>query len=795
MNTTGALESLYGYFDNLAEGITVLDPQGNILSMNRTAARVAGLKEGEKPHGRLEDLTDAFTPAGDPIPAEQRPPALALRGRFVRNFEAGIRPKGAQEITFVEISTAPMPGPDGDTAQIILSYREIGERKCVDEARARLVAIVESSEDAIVGKDLNGTVTDWNLGAQKLFGYTAEEMIGQSIRKLLLPGQEAEEDENLRRIGRGELVKHSEVSRRKKNGEVVQVSVTISPIRNARGEIVGASKIARDITEARRAADALRESQQRLSVILDSAMDAIITVDEEQRIVLFNAAAERMFRCSQANAVGGPIDRFLPARFRSLHAQHIRNFGETGMTSRAMGELAPLWALRSNGEEFQIEASISQVESHGRKLFTVILRDVTDRIRAEAVLREQAQLLKSTQTFARDMESRIVFWPEGAQKMYGFSEQEALGIVSHDLFHTEFPEPLEQIEEQVLKTGAWEGELVHRKRDGSTIVVTSAWILHRDFAGRPARTLETVIDITARKVAEEKLAAQGQELIRQAVELAHSRKALEEKTLMLESVLDSMCDGLVTADEQGRFVLFNPAAERIIGFGPAEIASQEWSNHYGLFQSDTVTPLPPEQNPLAIAMRGEFNTAVVFIRNQRIPDGAFLECYGTPLRDKSGALRGGVSAFRDITERKRSEEKMRQSEERFAKAFRSSPVAISVSTAMEGRYVDVNDAFRRMLGYVDGEVIGSTDVELGIWELQEQRAEVMERLRQSGTIRSFEAQFKTRSGETRSVDLSIEAITLDGEECVLTTAFDMTETRILERQLQQSQKMEALGQL
>jgi PAS domain S-box-containing protein len=795
MNARAALEGLYGYFDNLAEGIAVLDPEGNIVSMNGTAARVSGLKEGEKPHGRLEDLTDAFTSAGDPIPVEQLPAVLALRGRFVRNFEAGLRPKGAQEITFVEISTAPVQGPDDETAQVIVSYREVGERRQVGEARARLVAIVESSEDAIIGKDLNGVVTAWNKSAEKLFGYPAGEMLGQSVRRLLIPGQEAEEDENLRRIARGELVRHSEASRRKKNGQTVQVSATISPIHNDKGEIVGASTIMRDITESMSAANALRESQQRLSGILDSAMDAIITVDEQQRVVLFNTAAERMFLCSQTGALGESLERFIPARFRSYHSRHIRNFAETGMTSRAMGELGSLWALRSNGEEFQIEASISQIEFHERKLFTVILRDVTERMRAQESLREQAELLKASQMIARDMQSRIVFWPLGAEKMYGYTEREAFGAVSHELFHTEFPEPLEEIEEKLLGTGRWEGELVHKRRDGSTLHVSTAWVLHRDRAGTPVRILESVVDITARKKADEKLRIQGEELVRQAEELASSRESLEEKTLMLQSVLDSMAEGLVAVDGDGNFILWNPAAEKIVGMGSSDVPAPGWTEHFGLFLPDAVTPFPPEQNPLALAAKGQAANAVIFARNQGIPNGAFLEVYANPLKDKNGTVRGGVTAFRDVTERMRAEEKARQLEERFTKAFQSSPAALAIATRQEGRLVEANAAFLKMVGYEANELVGRTDGELRIWALEEQHAEAMERLNRNGKLNAFEAQFRTKSGEIRSVNLSIDAIVLDGVECTLTTGSDVTETRSLERQLHQSLKMEALGQL
>jgi PAS domain S-box-containing protein len=260
-------------------------------------------------------------------------------------------------------------------------------------------------------------------------------------------------------------------------------------------------------------------------------------------------------------------------------------------------------------------------------------------------------------------------------------------------------------------------------------------------------------------------------------------------------VLDSMCDGLVTADEQGRFVLWNAAAERILRLGPAEIPSDRWSDHYGLFLPDTVTPLPPEQNPLAYALRGEVNNAVVFIRNQNVPEGRFIEAYGTPILDKDGVVRGGVSAFRDITARRQAEEKARQSEERFATAFHSSPIAMSITTVDEGRYIDVNRALLRLIGYEAHELAGKTVAQLDVWADSEQRVAVVETLKQKGSVGSFESQIRRKSGELRTVTMSMESILLEGEVCILTATIDVTETRNLERQLAQSHKMEALGQL
>jgi len=142
-------------------------------------------------------------------------------------------------------------------------------------------------------------------------------------------------------------------------------------------------------------------SEARLDAIVDSAMDPIISVDEARGIVLFNRAAEQVFRCARADALGAPLERFIPQRFRAAHRGHVEKFGRTGVTGRRMSESNTLWALRTDGEEFPIEASISQVGESGNHFYTVILRDITLRKRSEdTMLRQQREL--------RELSARVV---------------------------------------------------------------------------------------------------------------------------------------------------------------------------------------------------------------------------------------------------------------------------------------------------------------------------------------------------------------------------------------------------
>lgn len=261
-----------------------------------------------------------------------------------------------------------------------------------EEIRSFLAAIVESSNDAIIGKDFESKVISWNAGAERMFGYAAAEMLGQPITRLQSPDRPEEEASILEEVKRGRT-RHYETVRIRKGGRPIKVSLSVSPIKNSHGEIIGVSSIVQDITERKRAERELQESRARSADIIGSAMDAIISVDAGQHITIFNEAAERMFDCPRGEALGQPLDRFIPARFRAAHREHVAVFGRTGITSRAMGNLRPLSGLRANGEEFPIEASISHIDVGGQQTYTVILRDITERKRAEEqILQLNAEL-------------------------------------------------------------------------------------------------------------------------------------------------------------------------------------------------------------------------------------------------------------------------------------------------------------------------------------------------------------------------------------------------------------------
>ncbi len=192
---------------------------------------------------------------------------------------------------------------------------------------AHLAAIVESSDDAILSKSADGIIESCNAAAERIFGYSAGELIGRSVRMLIPPERQAEEDEILRRIRRGERVDHFETVRVTKDGRRVDVSLSVSPVRNAAGIVVGASKIARDITAQKRA----RETEAYLAAIVDSSEDAIVAKDLNGIIRSCNGSCARIYGYEPPELIGKPIHILIPPE---LHAEEDDILARVGRGER-----------------------------------------------------------------------------------------------------------------------------------------------------------------------------------------------------------------------------------------------------------------------------------------------------------------------------------------------------------------------------------------------------------------------------------------------------------------------------
>jgi PAS domain S-box-containing protein len=283
-------------------------------------------------------------------------------------------------------ANSPVFGPDGEIAYII--------HRVEDVTSAR--RLFESSHDGIFIAGPDGRTTDVNIAGCRMLGYLHEELLGRSIVELVppddLPGPAALNQHILE--GSGGV---SEWRLQRKDGTYVPVEVSMNPLPDGRMQA-----FVRDITERREAVEALRESEAKFSGIISISADAIISIDEDQRIVTYNEGAEKIFGYSQAETMGAPLDMLMPERFRGAHRKQVEGFAEGTTVARRMAERqANVCGRRKNGEEFPADAAISKIEIAGKKVLTVALRDVSERTRIE---KEQRFLSEVGAAFALSLD-------------------------------------------------------------------------------------------------------------------------------------------------------------------------------------------------------------------------------------------------------------------------------------------------------------------------------------------------------------------------------------------------------
>ncbi|HLX27684.1 MAG TPA: PAS domain S-box protein [Casimicrobiaceae bacterium] len=294
------------------------------------------------------------------------------------------------------------------------SHSRESMRRALQSMQARASGFFESAMDPIISIDEGQRIVLFNAAAEAAFRWPRQAVLGQPI-EMLIP----ERFHTAHRAYVAQFAKTGVTSRRmgglnaltglRANGEQFPIEASISQHVENGHKIL--TVVLRDVSARVRSESLLTRSEARLRGILDSAMDGIITVDDQQKILLFNAAAERMFDCPQDQAIGGSLSWFIPDRYRGAHARHIEAFGATGVTSRRMGGTRVVTGLRRNGGEFPIDASISQLAEGNSKFYTVILRDVTERVQALESLsrsREELRELASAAISAREQEQRRI---------------------------------------------------------------------------------------------------------------------------------------------------------------------------------------------------------------------------------------------------------------------------------------------------------------------------------------------------------------------------------------------------
>lgn len=380
-----AMESLRLFralVDHSSDGIEVLEPEtGRFLDVNERSCQRLGYNRQEMLSMCLPDVEDS---KGSHFFSMEL--LHEIRSEKAKVVELSQRRKDGTVLP-VEID-ARLIHLGGD--YIVALVRDIAERKQSEKMLLRLALIINSSDDAIIGKTLDGIITSWNPGAEKVFGYNAEEAIGQSMLMLFPPDRRGEEAEILSRLSRGESVKHFETRRVRKDGRQIDVSVTLSPIIDSHGKIIGASKIARDITGRKKTERVIAEQ----AAFLDKARDAILVRDLEGRVLFWNKGAERVYGWSREEVLGKKTSELIyadPKKFDEPNRIAIEK-------SEWSGELRH---LTKNKQDIIIEARWTLIRDDfgNPKSILAINSDITEKKRIESQFL-RAQRMESIGTLA-----------------------------------------------------------------------------------------------------------------------------------------------------------------------------------------------------------------------------------------------------------------------------------------------------------------------------------------------------------------------------------------------------------
>lgn len=402
--------------------IYTCDSEGFITFFNYAAAKLWGREpeKGDKYCGSWK----LFSSNGTPLPHYSCPMARTLEhGMRVSDGELIIieRPNGTR--TNARSFPAPFFSPDGLLAGAVNSLINVGIQATeAEEKQALLAAIINTSDDAIISKNLSGIITSWNTAAERMFGYKPDEVVGKHIGILIPPERIAEEAVIIGNITKGNKVDHFETIRIRKDGRRIPISLSVSPVIDLSGKIIGASKIARDITDRKIA----EEKQSILSAIVESSDNAIISKDLKGIINSWNPAAERMFGYSADEIIGRHISTLIPADLIREEELIFRDVSQ----GKKIDHLETR-RLAKDGRELAVSLTVSPIINLAGEVIgaSKIARDITEWKLAEEKQATLAAIVKSSEDaiISKTLQGIITSWNTAAEKLFGYSSAEILG--------------------------------------------------------------------------------------------------------------------------------------------------------------------------------------------------------------------------------------------------------------------------------------------------------------------------------------------------------------------------------
>jgi PAS domain S-box-containing protein len=361
------------------DAIVNKDLNGIVKSWNKAAERIFGWKAEEIVGKSIRTIIPADLQSDEDLILSK-----IRKGERIDHFQT-VRQRKDGSLIDVSLTISPVKDQNGTIIGAAKIARDVTRQKQHEREAFKLAAIVESSDDAIVSKDLNALVTSWNKAAERMFGWSAEEIVGKSVLTIIPPELHGDEDMILGKIRKGERIEHFETVRMRKDGSRIDVSLTISPVKDAHGNVIGAAKIARDITKQKK----MQEAALKLAAVVESSEDAIVSKDLNGIVTSWNKAAERIFGWKAEEIIGQPILLIIPPE---LHDDEPRILAKIRAGERI--EHFETIRVRKNGERLNIWLTISPIRDEEGKIIGAakIARDVTQQKKLEAAIQTSERL-------------------------------------------------------------------------------------------------------------------------------------------------------------------------------------------------------------------------------------------------------------------------------------------------------------------------------------------------------------------------------------------------------------------
>ncbi|TWT59152.1 Signal transduction histidine-protein kinase BarA [Thalassoglobus neptunius] len=403
--------------------------------------------------------------------------------------------------------------------------QELLERRRWQELKSYLAAIVESSNDAIIGKDRFGTIVSWNHGAERVYGYTEREAIGKTVQ-LILPEGTLEEEEEIRDVVQsGRRLASFETVRKHKNGSLLDISLSISPVRDSQGRLIGSATIERDITPLKRTIRELYDREEKLRLLMEASGEAIYGIDPDGRCTFANRACARVLGFESAEELlGEKMHKLVHHSYEDggNYPQDLCPINQTLMYGKSVHVNNEVF-WRKDGTSFPVEYWASPVRRGSNVVGAVVVfEDATDRIIAERTRAELAAIVESSADaiIGKALDGTIKSWNQGASQLYGYESDEVIGQNYTALLCAEddqMPKPVD-VSEQDWNVSTFEVTRIDRNGNQIEVGITESGIL--DSEGRLIGTASIERDISSRKRRETEL-----EEARHAAEVANKTKS------------------------------------------------------------------------------------------------------------------------------------------------------------------------------------------------------------------------------------------------------------------------------